>query len=356
MSEIDQATGIRAGEELDADALKAYFHEHVPELDGQLEIAQFPGGASNLTYQITVDGRDYVLRRPPFGSKVRSAHDMGREYNVLSRLQPVFPYAPRPIVHCTDESVIGAEFYVMERIRGLIIRKDLPAGMSLSPDEARQLCESLLDVQAELHGIDLDKAGMHDFGKPAGYVARQVNGWSERYRAAKTGDVPDCEPVMAWLQEKMPADKPERAAVIHNDYKFDNVVLDPDNPFRVIGVLDWEMATVGDPVMDLGCTLGYWVEKDDPEPMQQIRRMPTNLDGMPSRRELVERYQEKTGFQVDDFDFYHVFGMFRLAVIAQQIYRRYVDGKTQDRRFASLGMVVQVLNGACERVIDRSAL
>jgi len=356
MTQIDQATDIRPGEELDVDGLKRYFRAEVPELDGDIELTQFPGGASNLTYLLRVGGREYVLRRPPFGSQVRSAHDMGREFKVLRRLQPVFPYAPRPIVHCTDESVIGAEFYVMERLRGLIIRRDLPEGMHLSPDEARRLCESLLDVQAQLHSVDLGKAGMADFGRPAGYVARQVDGWSDRYRAAQSDDVPDCEPVMAWLQEKMPEDRPERAAVIHNDYKFDNVVLDPDNPFRVIGVLDWEMATVGDPVMDLGCTLGYWVEKDDPEPLQRIRRMPTNLGGMPTRRELVERYQEKTGYRVDDFDFYYVFGMFRLAVIAQQIYRRYLEGKTQDRRFATLGQVVQVLDGACERVIDRSGL
>lgn len=258
-------------------------------------------------------------------------------------------------MHCTDKSVIDAEFYVMERLQGVIIRRDLPKGMSLSPDEARRLCESLLDVQAELHTIDIDAAGMRDFGKPRGYIERQVKGWNDRFRKAKTDDVPDCEALMAWLEEKMPADT-GREAIIHNDYKLDNVVLDPDDPTRIIGVLDWEMATLGDPVMDFGCSMAYWVQADDPESMQRIRMAPTNLEGMLTRREMADRYQEKTGIEIDDFEYYYVFGMFRLAVIAQQIYKRYVQGKTQDERFAAFGYFVQFLGNACEQVIEKSKL
>jgi aminoglycoside phosphotransferase (APT) family kinase protein len=355
MTQIDQAREIRAGEELDAQALKTYFAEYAPELHGEIEIRQFPGGASNLTYLLEVDGRECVLRRPPFGSEVKSAHDMGREFEVLSRLQGKFPYAPRPLVHCTDQDVIGAEFYVMDRLQGTIIRRDLPKELSLSPDQARKLCESLLDVQAELHSIDIDAAGMRDFGKPRGYIERQIKGWNDRFRKARTDDVPDCENLMAWLQEKMPADT-GREAIIHNDYKLDNVVLDPDEPTRIIGVLDWEMATLGDPVMDFGCSMAYWVQADDPQMLRNVRMGPTHLEGMLSRREMAERYQEKTGIEIDDFDYYHVFGMFRLAVIAQQIYKRFVEGKTQDQRFAAFGYFVQILNGACEQVIEKSDL
>lgn len=355
MTAIDQARDIRAGEELDIDALKAYFAEHAPELSGEIEIRQFPGGASNLTYLLKVDDREYVLRRPPFGSEVKSAHDMGREYEVLSRLQGKFPYAPRPLVHCTDKDVIGAEFYVMDRLQGVIIRRDLPKNLSLSPDEARKLCESLLDVQAELHTIDIDAAGMRDFGKPRGYIERQVRGWNDRFRKAKTDDVPDCEALMGWLEDKMPTDT-GREAVIHNDYKLDNVVLDPDDATRIIGVLDWEMATLGDPVMDFGCSMAYWIEADDPEILQRIRMSPTHLDGMLTRREMADRYQEKTGIAIDDFEYYYVFGMFRLAVIAQQIYKRFVEGKTQDQRFAAFGYFVQILGNACEQVIEKSEL
>lgn len=355
MTDIDHATDIREGEALDTAALAAWFRGHVPELAGEIQLKQFPGGASNLTYSLTVDGREYVLRRPPFGSNVASAHDMGREYEVLSRLQGIFDYAPRPVVHCTDESVIGAEFYVMERLTGIVVRRDLPENMDLSPDQARALCESLLDVQAALHTIDVDAAGMADFGKPRGYVERQVHGWNKRYRNARTDDVPDCEKIMAWLEDKMPPD-PGRTAIVHNDYKLDNVVLDPDDPTSIIGVLDWEMATLGDPVMDFACSMSYWVQADDPETLQAVRMGPTNIPGMLTRDEMVARYQEKTGFNVDNWDYYYVFGLFRLIVIVQQIYKRYKEGKTSDERFKAFKMFVPVLGGTCEQIIDRSDL
>jgi len=351
MTSIDQARDIREGEDIDAAALTHWCREHVPTLvpsEGDMTIRQFPGGASNLTYLLKVDDREYVLRRPPFGSQVKSAHDMGREYGVLSRLDGVYDYGPTPIVHCTDEDVIGAEFYVMERLRGVILRRDLPDDVSLSPAAATRMCEQLLDVQAALHTTDVDAAGMADFGKPEGYIERQVLGWNKRYRNARTDDVPDCEALMQWLEARMP--DVTRRAIIHNDYKLDNVVFD-ESLNDIIGVLDWEMATLGDPVMDFACSMAYWVQADDPQPMLDIRMGPTHLPGMLTRDEMLARYRDKTGHAIDDWPFYQVFGLFRLAVILQQIYKRYVEGKTRDKRFATFGHAVNVLHEQCERVI-----
>jgi aminoglycoside phosphotransferase (APT) family kinase protein len=243
----------------------------------------------------------------------------------------------------------------MERLRGIILRKDPPPGLSFTPEQARQLCETLLDVQLELHSIDYKKIGLEDFGKPKGYVNRQVVGWSDRYRAAKTDDAPDCEEIMAWIEEKMPTDI-DRPGIIHNDYRLDNVVLDPYEPMKIIGVLDWEMATVGDPLMDLGNSLAYWVERGDPPELQQIRVMPTNIKGALTRDAILRLYGEKAGRSVDNFDFYYCFGLFRLAVIAQQIYYRYYHGQTKDERFQSLIFVVQVLEKTAREVMEKSDL
>ncbi|MDM7935158.1 MAG: phosphotransferase family protein, partial [Methanothrix sp.] len=244
MDVLDRPTAIRQGEELDIKTVESFLKDSIPGLDGGLRMEQFPSGFSNLTYLISVGSTELVPRRQPFGRKAKTAHDMGREYRILNALHPVFPYCPKPLVYTEDESIMGCPFYVMERIKGIILRKHLPKGLSFSPDEMRQLCENLLDVQCRLHSIDYKAVGLEGFGKPEGYVKRQVKGWSERYRAARTPDAPDFEEVMQWLQDKMPSDF-ERPAIIHNDYKFDNVVLNPDNPLEIIGVLDWEMATIG---------------------------------------------------------------------------------------------------------------
>ncbi|HOJ13754.1 MAG TPA: phosphotransferase family protein, partial [Deltaproteobacteria bacterium] len=324
---IDTPTKVRQGEELDLKAVEAFLKDSIPGLHGELVVEQFPSGYSNLTYLIRVGERELVLRRPPFGRKAKTAHDMGREYRILKALNPVFPYCPRPLVYTEDPSVMGCPFYVMDRIRGIILRKNLPEGLELSPGQVRTLCENLLDVQLELHAVDYKAIGLEGFGRPEGYVRRQVEGWSERFRAAWTPDAPTFDGVMQWLHDRMPPDS-QRPALIHNDYKFDNVVLDPKDPLRIIGVLDWEMATIGDPLMDLGSSLGYWVQADDPEDFQAARMMPTNLPGALTRKEMVERYAEKAGITIDNFDFYLCFGLFRLAVIAQQIYYRYYHGQT----------------------------
>ena len=345
----------RAGEELDPARVAGFLARELPGFTGEVEIAQFPGGASNLTYLVQAPDRQWVLRRPPFGTKARSAHDMGREYRILSRIHDTFPYAPRPVLFCADHEVLGEEFYLMERLQGLILRRDLPGGMDLPPEQAGALCRNLVDVHAELHAIDPDAAGLQELGRPEGYVARQVDGWSDRYRAARTDDVPDNEALMTWLAANRPPEA-ARAAIIHNDYKFDNVVLgERDGGWRITGVLDWEMATIGDPLMDLGASLAYWIQADDPEPLQRIRMLPTHLPGMMRRAELVEYYCARTGLEPVRFDFYYVYGLFRLAVIVQQIYYRFVLGQTKNRRFAPFGQFCTVLSRTAEAVAGGKA-
>lgn len=355
MDYTDKATRVRPGEELDPSRLERFLKENLPELSGTLEISQFPSGYSNLTYLLRMGDHQMVLRRPPLGTKAKTAHDMGREYRILKALKPVFSYVPQPLIYSEDPEIMGSPFYVMERIPGIILRKDLPKGLNLSPEQMRGLCQRLLDVHLELHSVDYQTIGLSDFGKPQGYVRRQVEGWSQRYRAARTEDGPDFEAVMAWIQEKMPPDT-DHPAVIHNDYRFDNVVLDPQDPLRIIGVLDWEMATIGDPLMDLGNSLAYWIQSDDPPEMAAIRLVPTHLDGALTREAMVARYAQKSGRLTENFDFYYCFGLFRLAVIAQQIYYRYFHGQTHDPRFQSLIFAVKTLEKAALKVMEHSRL
>lgn len=351
----DRAVPIRSGEELDARKVLEFLKDSIPGLDSDIDIKQFPSGFSNLTYSVKVGDREMVLRRPPFGRKAKTAHDMGREYRILAALKPVFPYCPQPLVYTEDEAVMGCPFYVMERIQGIILRKDLPEGMELNAQDARTLSENLIKVQCQLHSVDYVKAGLADFGRPEGYVKRQVEGWSGRYRDARTPDAPDFEKVMQWLHDKMPGES-GIVGIIHNDFKFDNAVLDPANPTEIIGILDWEMATLGDPLMDLGSSLGYWVEKDDPVSMQLIRQMPTHLEGMLTRKEQFALYGELRGIKTDNFDFYYCFGLFRLAVIAQQIYYRFFHGQTKDERFGMLMVPIKELESAARKVIQFSDL
>ena len=352
---IDRPGAVRNGEQLDMTAVEIYLKDTIAGLEGPLTIEQFPSGASNLTYLISCAGRSLVLRRPPIGTKAATAHDMGREVRVLSALCEHWPYAPRPLAYCMDISIIGAPFYIMERIEGIILRKDLPSGLFATPARLHRLYERFVEVLCELHALDYRRIGLADLGKPEGYVRRQVLGWSRRYRAARTPDVPDFEAVMGWLEEKMPPESPG-AAIIHNDFKLDNIVLDPADPLRIIGVLDWEMCTIGDPLMDLGSTLGYWVEKDDPPERQIMRSMPTHLAGALTRRAFVDLYGRLSGLEMDRFDFYYCFGLFRLAVIVQQIYYRYYHGQTRDERFRRYAAGVPVLERAAQAVIGGSAM
>jgi aminoglycoside phosphotransferase (APT) family kinase protein len=345
---IDRPTEVRPGETLDVARLSPYLRDTL-NLEGEVEVLQYPSGFSNLTYMLRVGDTEFVLRRPPFGSKPKSGHDMKREHDVLAALHGAFPYCPKPLVYCDDETVIGSPFYLMERIEGIIVRRDFPAGMSLSPEEVRALFDRVVDVHVELHSVDYRAVGLEHFGNPEGYVERQIGGWSDRYRKARTPDVPDCEGIMAWLEGNR---RPESGSgcIVHNDFRLDNLVLDPAEPQRITGVLDWEMATLGDPLMDLGASLAYWVEQADPSGFKAMRMMPTDADGAPTRAEVVARYAAKSGLEVEDFSFYYCYGLFRLAGIVQQIYYRSYHGQTEDPRFKNLNLWVGGLAAAAAAV------
>jgi aminoglycoside phosphotransferase (APT) family kinase protein len=348
---IDRAGKIRSGEELDLDRLRAYLRNAVPEIGGaDIEVQQFPSGHSNLTYLVSAGGRDYVLRRPPFGSKVKSAHDMVREFRILSRLHKVYPLAPEPLAFCEDESVLGANFYVMRRLEGIILRKQLPRDLVLDAGQVRGLHTSLIKNLARIHAVDYAGAGLGDLGKPDGYVERQVSGWTKRYEQSKTDDIQAITDVAQWLAQNLP--KESGAALIHNDYKLDNVVLDPADITKIVGVLDWEMSTIGDPLMDLGTLLGYWVEEGDEDPLKAMIWGPTTQPGSLTRQGLVDAYSEASGRNVPNAVFYYVFGMFKTAVVIQQIYYRYKQGLTKDERFAIMIMGVHVLANKAARHIE----
>ena len=353
---IDVPGAVRPEDALDVGAVNAFLKERVAGLAGPApEIAQYPGGASNLTYLLRYPGRDLILRRPPSGAKAKSAHDVLREARIMTALAPVYPYVPEILALGEDHTILGCDFYVMERLVGIIPRRDLPPGLDLTPEATRTLCRNVLDKLIELHAIDPTEAGLADLGKGAGYVRRQVEGWSGRWAQALTEDVAAMPDVVAWLARIMPASE-VAIRLIHNDFRFDNVVLDADDPMRVIGVLDWEMATLGDPLMDLGGALAYWVQADDDPSIQAARRQPTNAPGMFTRAEVIAYYGEKTGISIDTFDFYEVFGLFRLAVIIQQIYKRYTLKQTTNPRFAGYGQAVNDLARRCQAMIARSAL
>ncbi len=353
---LDSSRPVRPGESVSLTALETYLKAQMPDLSGPLVIEQFPGGYSNLTYLLRLGARELVMRRPPFGANIKSAHDMRREFTVLSRLLPIYPKIPHPWFYCADEGVIGAPFYVMERVQGVILRPKMPPAMEPAPALMRRIAEALVDNLVALHAVDLDGAGLRDFGKPEGYAQRQVEGWTRRYFAAKTDEIAEIEQTATWLAAHLPPT--EGAALIHNDYKYDNLVLNPDDWADIRAVLDWEMATVGDPLMDLGTSLGYWVQADDPPILQMLALSPTMLPGNLTREEVAARYAQAGGFPVEPIVFYYVYGLFKIAVIVQQIYHRYKSGLTQDPRFAGLIQAVRVcgqtaLQAIARRRIDR---
>ena len=349
-SPANQTTAIRPGEELDLAKLEPFLRNHFPDHPGTLIVRQYPSGHSNLTYSVQLGAREMVLRRPPFGSKVKSAHDMGREFRVLSRLHAHYPPAPRVLLFCDDAGVLGAPFYLMEPIHGVILRKDVPPGLDFSPEVARRVSESFLDNLAALHGLDYNEIGLGDLGKPSGYLQRQVLGWIERFHGSKTHDIPEIEALSGWILKHIP--QSTRATLIHNDYKYDNVVLDPEDLTRLIGVLDWEMCTIGDPLTDLGSALAYWVDANDPPELLETRWGPTTYPGSLTRAQLVERYAQRTGREVSNMDFYLTFARFKIAVIVQQIYFRYSQGLTHDERFASMPLLIKILLRAALRTAE----
>jgi len=352
MAEIrDMERPQRAGEELDLQKLMPWLDDHVPGLKGTPQITQFSGGASNWTYRLKFENKDLILRRAPLGKKASGAHNMPREYHLQRKLKPHYPYVPEMIAVCENEAVLGSTFYLMERLEGLIPRKNLPREVDWNEKLVQDLCASFWDKMIELHQVDYEKHGLDDLGKGEGYVERQIIGWNKRYADARTWNVPSGKKVMKWLEQHMPPE--DNLCVIHNDFRLDNVVLDPTNPSRIIGVLDWELAAIGDPLMDLGSSLAYWVHQDDNFFIKSMRRQPSNAAGMMKREEIVNYYARKTGRTIDDFRFYRVYGLFRLAGIAQQIYYRYAKGYTRNKAFKNFWMISIYLIKTCENVMKQ---
>ena len=342
MATDNELIPIRADEGLDAARLEAYLRGRLPGADGPLTLAQFGGGHANLTYLLRFEMSDseFVLRRPPLGPIAASSHDMSREHRVLSRLHRVFDLAPECFLLCDDRAVIGADFMVMERRRGRVIRLDLPERFLNDAALAKAIGEMMIDSLAAFHGVDAAAAGLGDLGRPEGFVARQLEGWTGRWHKAKDHDHSAMDRLIGWLT----AERPEslHTTLIHNDYKLDNIMVGTDHPDRAVALLDWDMCTRGDPLMDLGYLLNYWVEADDPQGWRAAA-MPTWRDGFPTRDEAAARYAERTGFTVGDLLWYRIFGAFKIAVILQQIHIRWLRGQTRDQRFADMGTRVETL-------------
>lgn len=345
---LDDATSVRNGEELNQILLSTYLKSQLPDFEGITQISQFPGGFSNLTYLIKTSGRDFVLRRPPVGAAIKSAHDMSREFKVLSLLRPSYPKVPEPIIFCEDESVIGSPFYLMERVKGIILRGKEASSFKITEEKMREVSIALIDNLAALHALDLESTGLISLGKPDGYVQRQVEGWIGRYEKAQTDSIQELSDIADWLRSHLP--KTQQAAFLHNDYKFDNVLLNPEDLSEIVSVLDWEMSTVGDPLMDLGAALAYWCQENDGDFLKSFNI--TWLKGNLSRHEVIERYRDVSGRDLSDIVFYYVFGLYKNIVIMQQIYARWKTGLTKDPRFGALIFGVKELSKMAKNTIN----
>ena len=350
MTSDNDSSAVRAGEELDLAALQGYLANHLPAAlsaeVAQLQIEQFPGGHSNLTYLIRYGKQEFVLRRPPVGPVAPTAHDMPREYKLLSVINPFFPLAPKPVLLCEDPDVIGVPFFLMERRRGFIVRSKMPAGITDDDSMRTRLSEAVVDTLIELHAVDINSTGIINIGKPAGFVERQVRGWAQRWQRSKTGDLPEMDAVVEWLNERIPGEAELDPRIVHNDFKLDNLMFDFSNPSRVVAVLDWEMSTVGDPLIDVGLALTYWTMSGGGS--SSLRAI-THGPGWFTREQFISRYEAKTGRDLTGIVFYETFARFKVAVVIQQIYFRYVQGQTQDERFRSLdGLVLSLAREAIQ--------
>jgi len=336
---IDAAGEIRPDERFDEERLRSYLREHLPGA-GAFTVQQFRGGHANLTYLLRFADRELVLRRPPLGPVAPKSHDMAREFRALAALAPLYAPAPRPVLLCEDTSVLGAVFFLMERRRGIVVRAAWPPELPDAPELRRRMSESLIDALADLHLIDVRRPEIAALGKPDGFVERQVKGWYDRWQRAKTRDIPAMDELCTWLAGRIP--RPVAASVLHNDWKLDNAMFDADDPGRLVAVFDWDMTTLGDPLVDLGTLLSYWAEPGDASPRGTGGNV-TALPGFLGREKLAERYARRTGFDVAAVPFYETFGLFKTAVVLEQIYVRYVRGQTKDERFAALGPFVPML-------------
>ena len=330
---------VRIDEQFDVEKLAAYLKDRLPGATHSLLVRQFGGGVANLTYLLDFGTHQYVLRRPPLGPVAKSAHDMGREYKVLSVLHQVFSCAPRAFLYCDDPSIIGADFFVMERRHGVVVRRFMPLEFAALPDAPRRMSMALVDALAEFHAVNYQAIGLDDLGEPDGFITRQIEGWYKRWHAAKTEEVADMDSAYTWLKSHQPTTS--AYSLVHNDYKLDNIMFDSDDPGKIVGIFDWDMCTLGDPLNDLGALLSYWTEPTDPKYFLSMATMPTV--GFMTRRELVERYAKKSGRSIHDINFYHALGLFRLTVIIAQIYIRFHRGQTQDQRFAAFGKMIPLM-------------
>jgi aminoglycoside phosphotransferase (APT) family kinase protein len=339
---------VREDERIDVSKVEAFMRGKLPGTDRSLSIRQFGGGAANLTYLLDYGTHEYVLRRGPLGPVAATAHDMHREYRVLSVLYEVFSKAPRAFLYHDDPEIAGAPFLVMERKRGVVVRREMPPIFAEMDGAARRMCEALVDSLANFHAVDYEAIGLGELGKPKGFITRQIKGWYKRWGNAKHEEVPEMDQVYAWLKENEP--EHQASSLIHNDYKLDNAILSPDDPGEIVAILDWDMCTLGDPLSDLGALLGYWSEPDDPPYAQMMAMMPTGDLGFSTRSELVQRYAEKSGRSVEHINFYFALSLFRITVIVAQIYIRYLRGQTQDERFAFFEGAIPVFARAAEDV------
>ena len=339
---MSETIKVREGEGFDPEAVEGVLREKIDGLpEGKLEVEQFPSGASNLTYLLRIGDWEGVLRRPPLGPIPPKAHDMGRESGILSKLNAAYPLAPKPYFFTDDEGIIGAPFYVMERRTGVVLDDSFPEGVE--PDEGlcRGISRTVVDTLVELHAVDPDGAGLGDLGRPEGFLGRQTEGWIGRYDKAKTDEIDEVGPLTDWLAANVP--ESPSPTVIHNDYKLNNLVLNPDDLTDVRAVLDWEMTTVGDPLFDLAVSLSYWTEPGDPDDLKAVMPTVTSTPGFMTRRELIDLYAERSGRDLSEMHWYVVFGYFKLAGILQQIFARWKNGQTQDERFATFGDRVRTL-------------
>jgi aminoglycoside phosphotransferase (APT) family kinase protein len=349
---VNDTIDVRPGEALDTERLEPYLRERLPGASGRFELRQFGGGHANLTYSVRFGTSEFVLRRPPHGPLPKGGHDMKREYRVLSVLWQHFALAPRAYVLCTDHDIIGADFVVMERRHGIVIRRELPARLAADPAACRRLGENFIDTLAALHSVDYAAAGLAELGHPEGYLERQLRGWVERWEAAETPGRADARRLIELLQ----IDPPQSGtpAIVHNDIKLDNCIVGYDDPAQLVAVLDWDMSTLGDPLVDLGQVLALWMNPGEPHAMSNST-MPTFHPGFPTRAELIERYARTTGRDCSRAAWYQTFNVFRYAVIAQQIYARYVRGQTRDERFKNFDMWVDTLVATGTRMAEAGA-
>jgi aminoglycoside phosphotransferase (APT) family kinase protein len=364
MTVSNYSIAIRVGEKLDPAALDLYLRRNLAaqcsEFDptSPIEIKQFPGGHSNLTYLIGYGDQEFVLRRPPVGPVAPTAHDMPREYKLLSVINPHFPLAPKPILLCEDVSIIGVPFYLMERRRGFIVRFKVPGRIGENLGLRRRLSEAMVDTLVALHAVDIQATGIVNIGKPEGFVSRQVRGWADRWQRSKTGELPEMDHVIQWLVDRIPPDS-DNATIVHNDFKLDNLMLADDDPSRVVAVLDWEMCTVGDPLVDVGLALTYWTMRGGNEGeanQNSSLRAVTNGPGWMTREEIIERYEKKTSSDLSLIAFYETFARFKVAVVIQQIYFRYRQGQTRDERFRNFDGLVRALTAEALELAEQSGI